>query len=781
MTSHHLYAPQHGFAPNPAAGLGPAGHSASALNNFNTPPGAHSQFPISFQPQITSFSINQVDEEEIPEEKMHSPRTPYGSVPDPINNRHGAEATRFTYYAQNQPAQAPNPQVQQVQPKPMPLSMHQLQRTVSTSSMESVQSYSDNSTTLVRDCSIESTQVKQLKLAGLHYTPTLSATCSLNRGASYSSDSSPMHSPCGTPKSCKLTIGSSSRNSNSTDSKDGEEKVAGEEKQNHFGERRTANPSLQEAVSQALHAVKRKPKNGFKTFNLYKRGLGTYSCGNSGVNTNGTVTPNSIGPLSRSSSCASLRGPGSDCSFGDHDDFECLDDNLLSSGQSTPMVMEPEVSLHIHSKVADGFTDEEEMETPIPTKSSLQDAGRAPFDLDAPAMAGNGNGIALTHIAEDREHGHDHHEHERELGERSAFSMLDDDDSDDDDEPIPRTLSKDDELSLDTLEEEIMLKSSRFQSSRVLFLDVDGVLLTTKEQATLGKGPDIKFSDEVTALMSKLCRETDCDIVISSTWQYYAESHLQYLVAYLEACGWRREKIHSLLDLLPTSVHSAEGMEYGRAWYEQSPYCHSRARGIQKIVSLYGSVITSWCALDDLPLHSSKPVCIPRAEEISRVVRRVSDAYFKPLTWRQAQRAQLISDVEYCARYALTSLPNCVFCAQSYRFGYEYNQTMIYYQADAIAKLCKLTYEVRDNGTYQAMLQGMMAVLTQYLGSRLTYQGDPSITPYLIQTDKEKGITPANIENAITLLTLDEQRDLRRPSLRSLPELPQLHFANDTV
>jgi len=240
-------------------------------------------------------------------------------------------------------------------------------------------------------------------------------------------------------------------------------------------------------------------------------------------------------------------------------------------------------------------------------------------------------------------------------------------------------------------------------------------------------------------------------------------------VAYLVACGWRREKIHTLLDLLPSSVLSASGMSYGRAWYEQSPYCLSRARGIQKVVALYGSVISSWCALDDLPLHSAKPVCIPNVSDLERVVKRVSEAYFKPLVWRQGQKAQLIGDVEYCAKYALTSLPNCVFSAQSYRFGYEYNQTMIYYQADAIAKLCKLTYEVRDNATYQAMLQGMMAVLTQYLGENLTYQGDPTITPYLIQTDKEKGITRDNVENAITLLTLDVQRDQeRRPTVHSL-------------
>ena len=77
----------------------------------------------------------------------------------------------------------------------------------------------------------------------------------------------------------------------------------------------------------------------------------------------------------------------------------------------------------------------------------------------------------------------------------------------------------------------------------------------------------------------------------------------------------------------------------------------------------------------------------------------------------------------YCVKYAITSLPNCIFSTQSYRFGYEYNQTMIYYQADAIAKLIKLTYELKDNTTYQIIIQNMMAVINQYLGDKLTYQG----------------------------------------------------------
>lgn len=328
-----------------------------------------------------------------------------------------------------------------------------------------------------------------------------------------------------------------------------------------------------------------------------------------------------------------------------------------------------------------------------------------------------------------------------------------------DDEEAIKTLiqTPDDEMDL---EEEIILKGSRLQSSRLLFLDVDGVLLSREEQANLGKGENIKFNDDVTSLMMKLFQETDCDIVVSSTWQFHEESHLQYLINYLVACGWRRGKIHTLLELLPS--HANDGVDYGREWYEQSPYCRCRARGIAKIVSLYGAYITAWCALDDLPLHSQKPVCIPKREAIPLMVARVSEAYLKCISWRdEAQKAGDLEGVKWCVKYALTKLPSCIFSSQSYRFGYEYNQTMIYYQADAIAKCIRFTQQVTDNGTYQAMIQNMMAVMNQYLAGNLTYQGDPHIKPYLIQTDQATGITPQNIENTITLLTYDAVQQTR--------------------
>jgi len=229
------------------------------------------------------------------------------------------------------------------------------------------------------------------------------------------------------------------------------------------------------------------------------------------------------------------------------------------------------------------------------------------------------------------------------------------------------------------------------------------------------------------------------------------------LYKYLERCGWHRNKVHTLLDLLPSKYDDSEK----RAWYEESPYCRCRARGIQKIVSMYNQYITTWCCLDDLPLHSIKTVCIPKKHHLQNIVNKVSDAYFDVFVWRHHQRKELMPDIKYCANYALTSLPNCLFCQQSYRFGYELNQTMIYYQSDAIAKLCKLTYDKQINSNlYQQIIANIMKVINDYIATNIQYQqGDPEIAPYLIQTDQQIGITPDNIENAITLLTYTKNKE----------------------
>ena len=467
-----------------------------------------------------------------------------------------------------------------------------------------------------------------------------------------------------------------------------------ESKQQCFGTERDRTESL-EAIHAALSEVQTKRS---KSFNAYKHGLGTYSNGNnSGCNTTGTATPNSCGSL--------LEGiEGSEYSFE-------ADMNDLESERS----------------------DKEETPVPTPCNDATQSIEMPIFDR---------NGFGLAQISEDAETNSNDEQNSANL--RTEESDDDDDDNDDGEEDI---------FYGNSFEDEIILKGSRFESSRILFLDVDGVLLSSSEQQHLGKGANIKFNDDVTALMIKLCRETDCDIVISSTWQFYAESHLKWLCFYLVACGWKRSKIHTLLDLLP-SVPSEDGVIYGREWYEESPYCRCRARGIQKIVSMYAAYITSWCALDDLPLHSGKSVCIPRKEDLNDMVRDLSEAYFKAFEWRQHQKEELMPNIYKCVEYAITKLSNCIFGSNSYRFGYEYDQTMIFYQADAIFKSCTLSYDIKDNAAlYQVVIQSMMAVISQYIGANLTFQGDPYIAPYLIQTNQKTGITPQNIENAITLLT----------------------------
>jgi hypothetical protein len=142
------------------------------------------------------------------------------------------------------------------------------------------------------------------------------------------------------------------------------------------------------------------------------------------------------------------------------------------------------------------------------------------------------------------------------------------------------------------------------------------------------------------------------------------------------------------------------------------------------------------------------------------LVGQLSEAYFKPFEWRAHEKLKLMRNIKQCVRYAITKLNNCLFGSNSYRFGYEYDQTMIYYQADAIFKSCSLSYDIKDNAAmYQLVIQNMMAVVNQYVSQNLTYQGDPFIAPYLIQTDQRTGITPQNIENAITLLTYSANRN----------------------
>eukprot|EP01084_Bolivina_argentea_P096517 173510_1 len=181
---------------------------ANKVNNYNTQQQQQQQHnhqhnsnsnSFQFHPQITTFSINMVDEEEIPEEKMHSPRTPYGSVPDPStiskHNNGGHQQQHFSYQQQHKQSQSQYLYPSRNSNIRVPhMNQHQniepMQRTISASSFESNGSYS--AATFDTNEQI------------LYHTPTLSATSSINRSGIYSAATSPHTtpnaSPCTTPK-----------------------------------------------------------------------------------------------------------------------------------------------------------------------------------------------------------------------------------------------------------------------------------------------------------------------------------------------------------------------------------------------------------------------------------------------------------------------------------------------------------------------------------------------------------------------------------------------------
>lgn len=159
------------------------------------------------------------------------------------------------------------------------------------------------------------------------------------------------------------------------------------------------------------------------------------------------------------------------------------------------------------------------------------------------------------------------------------------------------------------------------------------------------------------------------------------------------------------------------------------------------------------------------PVCIPKSEDLDVLVERLVDV------WRPCGREDLISSIRCCTKHAISKLSSSIFSTNCLRFGYEYGQVingqnMIYHQADAIWSLIggnvkSLDMKLAKNQMFSsfvcankaALVQNMIIVLNEYVSRNITFMGDPSICPYLIQTNQMTGITPANIENAITRLT----------------------------
>lgn len=66
---------------------------------------------------------------------------------------------------------------------------------------------------------------------------------------------------------------------------------------------------------------------------------------------------------------------------------------------------------------------------------------------------------------------------------------------------------------------------------KVLFLDIDGVLNSRRSQMAFGAYPHDfsnmqQFDLVAVGLIRRLCRVTDCSVVLSSDWRYYTTAHL---------------------------------------------------------------------------------------------------------------------------------------------------------------------------------------------------------------------------------------------------------------
>jgi hypothetical protein len=327
-----------------------------------------------------------------------------------------------------------------------------------------------------------------------------------------------------------------------------------------------------------------------------------------------------------------------------------------------------------------------------------------------------------------------------------------------------------------------------FQSHSVLFLDVDGVLLTAAQQKSQHpllmqqksdvNGADVcqqikkrcetckaecggqcvcvwrrmglTFDTNVKKLMTKLCECTQCDIIISSSWQFFPKVHLPYLYAFLEDCGWDRHRnIHILVELL----------KINKKTYEELPYCQSRGRYIEQVVRQYSSHIRRYAIFDDLPLNSPTYVCCPRSQHLPQLILTLALKYFQSIHWRHSQKEAVLPGIRQYIEYALT-LPNSLFSENSLRFGFDF-QALTVFVCDAIARACPLTFENGDPQIYTRIVSDLQVLIHAYCTQNLSIQGQPSLGINFIQTKADTAISEMDIEKAILLLSDDQQHTPR--------------------
>lgn len=293
------------------------------------------------------------------------------------------------------------------------------------------------------------------------------------------------------------------------------------------------------------------------------------------------------------------------------------------------------------------------------------------------------------------------------------------------------------------------VNDSPFETNSVLFLDVDGVLLNIQEQKTqhpilhnlqqtqkTAKTLNLKFNNHIKHMLQTI-KQTNCDIVISSSWQFFTDIHLPYLYSFLEECGWNRTKnIHLLVDLL----------NINKQQYEECPYCKSRASNILRVVDEYH--IQRYAVFDDLPLASVKYVCIPK--DMCALIDKLAYTYFQSIVWRHTQREQIMPGVKEYIKYALT-LPNSLFSENSLRFGFEF-QSLGVYVCDAIARACPLTFEYDSKQVYAKIVSDLQRVLYVYCMENYDTMGNVAIDGHFIQTDARNGLSVDDVQRAVGML-----------------------------
>ncbi|ETO14018.1 hypothetical protein RFI_23350 [Reticulomyxa filosa] len=337
-----------------------------------------------------------------------------------------------------------------------------------------------------------------------------------------------------------------------------------------------------------------------------------------------------------------------------------------------------------------------------------------------------------------------------------------------------------------TVENASILKPMKcpFISTKLLFLDVDGVLLTLHQQQNFRKHAnhvvdkmdkpqhcgkpenteqdqqeldselqsqsqsqtqtqtqtqgeveqeDVRFDEERFRRMKEIYEHTQCDIVVSSSWQFY-EEHLQSLVHFLVKCGWKKEQIHRLVMLLPN--------ELSKSAYEKPPYCKSRAQAIVSVVTYWKDFITHWAVLDDLPLSSANIVYVPEEKLAHDVAERLTGTYLNCFRWSPAYAYQLIPVVR---NHFWKQLHNSLFSWRSCLFGYEIcTDHTLGQEVLALLNEAPLNHWIDSNDHWLVIFQSLMNIIHAILHSNQDTQGLPAIASYFVHTDQLVGLSQEN-------------------------------------